>query len=128
MESSIQGIVTKYKGNGRKLGYPTANIAVKSNNKDGVYFGYAGLGKYINSPSLVFIGVPKTIGDTDNRVEVHILDIPDIDYYGETLTIRITHFYRDNKKFESIEQLVTAMKQDEKAARGWFLENKDKSK
>ena len=78
--ASISGVVTKYKGNGRKLGYPTANITTIADISDGVYFGYADLAEYQNQPALIFIGTPTTIGDKDRRLEAYLLDIPDKDY------------------------------------------------
>jgi riboflavin kinase/FMN adenylyltransferase len=116
----MTGEVKKYQGNGRKLGYPTANLAFQTDLKDGVYFGYADLADYINQPTLIFIGIPTTVGDKERRVEAYLLDIPDRDYYGLTLSIRLKHFYRSNQTFGSISDLVDIMKQDESTAREWF--------
>ncbi len=120
MNSSIQGVVKKYKGNGRKLGYPTANIDVKSDLKDGVYFGFANLADYKHSPALIFIGTPTTVGDTDRRVEAHLLDIVDKDYYGLPISLEVHEFHRSNQTFDSIEELMNYMHDDEKKAREWF--------
>lgn len=116
---TISGTVTKFKGNGRQLGYPTANMTVDTGAKDGVYFGFADMAGYRHQPSLVFVGVPTTMGDTDRRVEVHLLDIPDKDYYGERITAVLEHYHRGNKTFEDVDELVKVMKADEKAARQW---------
>jgi FAD synthase len=124
---TLTGRVTKFRGNGRHLGYPTANIRSDTNLDEGVYFGFADLTTYHNYPALVFIGVPTTMGDTERRVEVHVLDIPDIDYYGQTIRVRIEHFYRRNKRFESVEELITVMRVDEAQARSWFAKNSNVS-
>jgi riboflavin kinase/FMN adenylyltransferase len=120
LPTEISGIVTKYKGNGRKLGYPTANLNVATDLKDGVYFGYADLADYKNQPALIFVGVPTTVGDTDHRIEVHLLDIDDRDYYGLEIKTRIEHFHRSNQKFASVDELLLVMKNDEAQARAWF--------
>lgn len=119
-EVILQGTVAKFKGNGRHLGYPTANIQTDTDSKDGVYFGYADLAGFKHHPALIFIGVPTTMGDTERRVEVHLLDIPDEDHYGETLTTMPQQYHRANRTFTSVDELLKVMKADETAARAWF--------
>jgi FAD synthase len=116
----LQGVVTRFKGNGRKLGYPTANLNVETNLKDGVYFGFVDMGQFSNHPAVIFIGVPTTMGDTDRRVEAYLLDIPDQDYYGEPIKITPRHFHRSNQTFKDIETLMGAIRADETAARQHF--------
>src|SRR2546430_2613557 len=101
----LSGTVLAYKGNGRKLGYPTANINVPTDLVDGVYFGFADLQNFKDQPALIFVGTPTTMGDTERRVEAHLLDIPDADYYGQKLTLRIVLYHRPNRTFESVAAL-----------------------
>lgn len=122
--ATLSGETKKYKGNGRKLGYPTANMDISTPLEDGVYFGYVNLGPYKHHPALIFIGTPITIGDTNRRVEAHLLDAIDRDYYNKPLVIDVQHFYRANQTFESIDQLKAVMKADELAARSWFKVHK----
>jgi riboflavin kinase/FMN adenylyltransferase len=119
---TLSGVTVPYKGNGRKLGYPTANLSVATDLADGVYFGFADLGELKDQPAMIFIGVPVTVGDTERRVEAHLLDVSDKDYYGQTMTLRIGHYLRPNRSFENVEQLIEAIKADETAARQWFKE------
>ena len=114
------GIVTPFKGDGRKLGYPTGNITVTAKANDGVYFGFADLNDFKDHPAIIFIGTPTTTGDTRRRLEAYLLDIPDRDYYGLKLTVKLTYFHRPNQTFNSIKNLSRAMKADEAAARNWF--------
>ena len=116
----LHGLVEQYKGNGRRLGYPTANIKAETELRDGVYFGFANLSKYTEKPALVFIGIPTTMGDVDARVEVHVLDIPDVDYYGDALEIQIEKFHRPNQKFNDVPTLIAEIHKDETEARKWF--------
>ena len=120
MGKRVSGVVTEYKGNGRKLGYPTANFSVDEDVKDGVYFGYSDLMTYKNHPALIFVGIPTTMGDTERRVEVHLLGIPDQDYYGQKITASLRYYHRDNKTFRSIDELLGVMHADEIAAKKWF--------
>jgi riboflavin kinase/FMN adenylyltransferase len=117
---TLNGVVKPYKGNGRKLGYPTANLNIATDLNDGVYFGFANLDTYHDQPALIFVGIPTTIGDTERRVETYLLDIPDQDYYGKDLTVTVGHFHRSNKTFDSLEELMAAIKDDEATARHWF--------
>ncbi len=117
---NLRGITRKFAGNGRKLGYPTANLVVNTQLMDGVYFGYANLGGYVAHPTLIFIGTPTTVGDVEHRIEAHLLNIVDQDYYGLELELDVQHFYRTNTTFDSVDDLIAAMKDDEIAARQWF--------
>jgi len=117
---TLNGQVTAFAGTGRRLGYPTANIRTETKLAEGVYFGFADLAEFSVRPSLIFIGVPTTVGDHERRVEAHVLDIPDIDYYDQPLTVKIEHFHRPNEHFKSVSQLVVAMRADEAEARRWF--------
>lgn len=119
---SLSGQTVAFSGNGRKLGYPTANIQSDTALEDGIYFGYADLATYANHPAMIFVGKPVTMGDTERRVEAHVLDIVDQDYYGQELSLKIIHFHRPNQKFDTMEQLLEAMSSDEAAAHQWFKE------
>jgi riboflavin kinase / FMN adenylyltransferase len=116
----LSGTVTRFRGNGRRLGFPTANFKTDTKLADGVYFGYATLGKFKVHPAIIFIGTPTTLWDVGRRVEAFLIDIPDLDYYSLELTVDIRTRHRGNHTFDSIEDLVSAMRKDELAARDWF--------
>ena len=121
---SIAGVVRRYSGQGRKLGYPTANIEIEPDTPEGLFVGYT----FINSaelPSIIFIGVPETVGDAGKRAESYILDFPDKDLYGQKIRIEIIKKLRDNKKFASVDVLLKQMKRDEITARQFFSANQD---
>ena len=124
--TKISGKVTPFEGNGRGFGYPTANIKVSTDLEEGVYFGYANLDVYQNQPALIFVGTPITVGAKEHRVEAHLLDIKDQDYYDQPLNLNIEYFHRPNQRFDSIDDLLKAMKNDEKTAREWFASAKTK--
>jgi FAD synthase len=118
----FEAVTEPFEGNGRKLGYPTANIRVKTDLKDGVYFGYANLENYINQPALIFIGTPITVGATTHRVEAYLLDVTDKDYYDLSLKLTIHFYHRPNQKFRSMKKLKEVIKSDELSARQWFAQ------
>lgn len=120
MPAILSGTVTRFKGDGRRLGYPTANLTTETDLKDGVYFGHADLAEWQSQPALIFVGTPDTLGETERRVEAHLLDIPDKDYYDLSLNLKIEHYHRPNQKFPGVKELQKTMRADEVAARAWF--------
>ncbi|OGL34805.1 hypothetical protein A3F65_03750 [Candidatus Saccharibacteria bacterium RIFCSPHIGHO2_12_FULL_47_16b] len=122
LPTKIGGMTARFDGRGRSLGYPTANLR-KTNVSvdDGVYFGFATLGKFKSEPALIFIGAPETFGKNERRVETYLLDIPDEDHYDQKLMLSLEKFWRPSKKFTSINELKHAMRDDELAARKWFV-------
>ncbi len=87
-----------------------------------MYFGWADLAGYAHHPSIIFIGAPTTLGDRRRRVEAHLLDIPDKDYYDLPMSVTLGKYHRANRTFAGADELVEAMKADETAAREWFKE------
>jgi riboflavin kinase/FMN adenylyltransferase len=123
---TLSGTVTRFQGNGRRLGYPTANLTTETDLDDGVYFGFADLADWSHHPTIIFIGTPTTMGDRRHRVEAYLLDIPDKDYYDLPLTVSIAHFHRANQKFASADELIAAMHNDEATAQKWFSSGSDR--
>lgn len=103
--------------NGRKFGFPTANIAVKRkvlpikgvfavevDVKGQHYVGVANIG---NKPTLD--GIKPVL-------EVHIFDFAE-SIYGQRISIKPVQKIRDEKKFASIEQLVEQIQADVELAK-----------
>ncbi|HJD86532.1 MAG TPA: bifunctional riboflavin kinase/FAD synthetase, partial [Empedobacter falsenii] len=103
---------------GRTLGFPTANLQVDPNKlipKDGVYAVdvFVDNQKYLG---LLSIGFRETVTNTrEHRVEVNILDF-DQTIYGETIRLEFLERLRDEKKFNSLDELIAAMNQDKENA------------
>lgn len=103
---------------GRTLGFPTANLQVDPNKlipKDGVYAVdvFVDNQKYLG---LLSIGFRETVTNSrEHRVEVNILDF-DRDIYGETIRLEFLGHLRDEKKFDSLDDLIIAMNQDKENA------------
>ena len=111
---TISGIVVKGLQNGRKLGYPTANIQVADPNKlipgNGIY---AVMVHYHGSiyKGMLSIGFNPTFDGKQQTIEVNILDF-DKDIYGESLTLEFIEFIRHEKKFQSVQELINAIDED----------------
>ena len=118
---TFKGKVKSHLGRGKKLGFPTANIDIDKEIPEGIYIGFT----HIDSqklPSLIFIGAPKTFEETDKKAESYILDFSE-DIYGKLITLEVLKKIRDNKKFVNEKELIEQMKEDEKQAREYFLNN-----
>ncbi len=115
----IKGVVKKFSGNGRRLGYPTANIEVDDDAPEGIFFGYTTLeGRKL--PSIIFIGAPITLGIMNKRAESYILDFVDRDLYDTRIELEIVKKLRDNHKYGSVEQLIEQIKLDVQDAAYFF--------
>ena len=114
----VKGIVEKGRGDGRKLGYPTANIKIdveKQMVKNGVYCGYC-MVEQKKYPAIINCGNCPTFNVDKYSVEVCLLDFIG-DLYGKSLTVYFTNRLRDIKKFDTIEELKIQLAKDEKQTR-----------
>ncbi len=112
---ALAGTVVKGKGLGKEFSYPTANLHIHENYKlipkNGVYVVRSVIdGKVVFG--MMNIGTNPTVGGTEKTVETYFFDL-DKDLYGEYLSIELLTRIRDEKKFDTIEALKRAMKQDE---------------
>ena len=69
------------------------------------------------------IGFRPTVGGKGQTIEIHLLDYYG-DLYGSKMQIEVLTRLRDEKKFESIENLAEQISKDEKSARNWLMNNK----
>ena len=111
---TLSGIVVKGLQNGRKLGFPTANIQVSDTYKlipgNGIYAVRVRYNGLIYN-GMLSIGYNPTFDGKVQTIEVNILDF-DKDIYGEALTLEFIGFIRHEKKFETIEELISAIEND----------------
>ncbi|XP_003384469.1 PREDICTED: riboflavin kinase-like [Amphimedon queenslandica] len=129
-----RGTVVRGFGRGSKdLGIPTANYPeevverLPLDIKCGVYYGWA---KVDNGPvhkMVMSIGWNPQYQNTKKSMETHILhDFPE-DFYGADLQVCITGFIRDEMKFKSLDELISAIKSDINIAQEKLsLDNKEK--
>jgi riboflavin kinase/FMN adenylyltransferase len=115
----LSGTVVRGLQNGRKLGYPTANIHINDEYKlipkTGIY---AVLVHYETAiyKGMLSIGYNPTFNGKEQTIEVNMLDF-DKDIYGVNLTLEFVEYVRAEKKFESIQALTDAIANDEKIIR-----------
>ncbi len=111
----ITGTVEKGLGNGRKMGFPTANIAYPDNKllpNDGVYYG-----KVKGMDAVINIGKNPTFDAEKRTVEVHIPEFSG-DLYGQKLTVEFLEKIRNDIKFDSIDDLILQINNDIEYVKG----------
>jgi len=119
---SISGLVEQGDHLGRKLGFPTANMNIAGLvlPPNGVYAVQARLGTKTYR-SVLNIGQRPTLGRPNPvlRVECHLIDFAG-DIYGQELEVIFVERLRDEKKFESLDQLRDQIGKDITDAVGRF--------
>lgn len=114
------GKVIGGKKRGKALGFPTANIALHKKIDEGIYTAKVRVNNTWHN-ALTFIGKAVTFKETAVQAESFLLDFSD-NLYGKFITVKLLKKLRDNKKFNSAEELVEQMRLDEKMARNYFAE------
>ena len=117
----LEGVVVAGVGRGRRLGFPTANLALTSNYllpANGIYAVYAELGGNL-LPAVANIGVRPTFGGNERLVEVYILDF-DREIYGWRLRVHLIKRLREEMRFAAVADLVARMERDVSEARAVF--------
>jgi len=122
----LHGKVTKGKGLGKTIHFPTANIDIAENYKlipkQGVYVVRA---TYKNQTlfGIMNIGMNPTISDnTKQTIEVHFFNFNE-NIYDENITVEILTRIRDEQKFESLEALKKQIEKDKIIALQYITQN-----
>src|SRR5690606_13167112 len=112
---TLTGKIVKGKGKGKGFGYPTANLKIEEDYKlipkMGVYVVRAVIDQ-IPYFGMMNIGTNPTVGGEEMTIETYFF-LLNKDLYGKKLQIELLTRIRDEKKFDSVEALKVAMKQDE---------------
>ena len=112
---TVRGIVSPGDRQGRALGYPTANVHHIETTlpRDGVYAGHVTIDSDQKYPAAISIGTKPTFGEHDGVCEVHIIGYDGAEgHYDWPLTVTISHWIRDQLRFDSKEELIHAIDQD----------------
>lgn len=113
---SIMGTVVHGLENGRKMGFPTANIDLRDSGQlvpaPGVYAVRARTGQSMAyHRGMLNIGTRPTFGGTRLSIEVNLFNWAD-DLYGQELTVCFIHRIREERKFDTMEDLEEQLKRD----------------
>ena len=115
---SLSGQVVTGDGRGRTLGFPTANLEMSAEQAlpgDGVYATIAHVDHQL-MPSVTNIGVRPTFEGSKHLVETYIFDYEG-ELIGQKFTIDLVDKIRDEKRFDTVEQLKAQIKKDIEQAR-----------
>lgn len=119
---ALSGVVTRGKGLGKTIGFPTANLHLTEDYKlipkNGVYVSQAKINNALVY-GLTSIGTNPTVGGVDKTIETYFLNVSQ-DLYDQPLTIELLTKIRDEEKFDSVASLQTAIKNDEQFARNYL--------
>ncbi len=117
---NIEGSVIKGDQRGREIGYPTINLSLKEEYiklLKGVYV----VKVYIDGRSyygVMNVGSRPTFHNNPDDItyEIHIIDFNQ-DLYGKLIEVDVLKFLRQEKNFNNVNQLVTAIKEDIEVAK-----------
>ncbi len=122
----VRGRVIRGSGEGKQLGFPTANLSIDSTNlplKLGVYAGFttiflptSSIPTTFNHSSLIYFGPRLIHGETKNNFEVHLFDFAG-DLYDHLLMVKVEYFLRAPLPFTSLPALKVQLAQDSARAR-----------
>jgi riboflavin kinase/FMN adenylyltransferase len=110
----VEGTVVRGEGRGRALGFPTANLDVPGDllvPPDGVY-----TGQTIGRRAAISIGTNPHFEGVERSIEAHLLDF-DGDLYGRRLVVEVWDPLREQRRFDSLDELVAAISTDVERAR-----------
>ncbi len=121
----LAGTVVKGKELGKKFGFPTANLKIEEDYKlipkIGVYVVRSKIDDKLVY-GMMSIGTNPTVGGTEKTIETNFF-MPDMDLYGKKLQIQMLKRIRDEKNFDSIEDLIEALKQDKAFSERFIKDN-----
>lgn len=119
----VKGTVVRSKGLGRTINFATANLRIKENVstiKPGVYITETIL-KGERYRSVTNVGYNPTFEQTGIHLETHIVGI-ERDLYDEVIEVHFIKRLRDELKFNSVEELLVAMRHDYDQMMAYFDE------
>ncbi|MDP3312758.1 bifunctional riboflavin kinase/FAD synthetase [Lutibacter sp.] len=113
---TLTGTVVQGKNLGEKIGFPTANLKLtetyKLIPKTGAYIVKSVL-KNITTYGMMNIGYRPTVNGQNQTIEIHFFDFCD-NLYNEKIQICILNHLRDERKFDTIENLKSQLIKDKK--------------
>ena len=116
----VCGTVTRGDGRGRRMGFPTANLAIQEDKVvpgNGVYGAFARVGSkssgrpIIESPAVVNVGIRPTFGGKNVKVEVHIPGFSG-ELYEQKMQVFLVSYLRDERTFSGVEALKSQVQKD----------------
>jgi len=114
----LTGIVSKGKGLGKQLGFPTANIVIEEDYKLIPKYGSYIVSSLINEElvyGMMNIGMNPTVNGEKESIEVHFFNF-DNTIYNKKIQINLLNRIRDEQKFESVAALKNQLSIDKQTS------------
>ncbi len=111
----IEGVVISGRQLGRKLGFPTANIALEESIplSDGVYVALVTLpDTLLPLWAVANLGRNPSVGGGERHLEVHLLDYEGETLYGRLLQVELCEKLREEQLFSSLDALKQQVEED----------------
>ncbi|WP_121667280.1 bifunctional riboflavin kinase/FAD synthetase [Mesonia aquimarina] len=122
----LTGKIVKGKGLGKQLGYPTANLQIEEDYKlipkGGVYVVSSVIDKK-KYYGMMNIGTNPTVGGKEQTIETYFFDL-DKNLYGKEISIHLLTRIRDEQNFNDVDELISAMKEDEEFSFNYLKKHK----
>lgn len=123
---TFEGKIVTGDRRGSTIGFPTANVHLSDEHKllpkNGVYFVKAVL-EQGESYGMMNVGYRPTVSSgKDIYIEVNIFDF-DKDIYGQKIKIVLKKYIREEKKFNSLDDLVKQLNKDKEDCKKHLIKN-----
>lgn len=108
----VRGRVARGRGEGHKMGFPTANVVITPGilaPQEGVYAGFACIGEEA-WPAAINVGLPPTFQDDPGsaKLEANIVGFS-ADIYEREIALSFTKQLRRSRPFDSLEELIATV-------------------
>ncbi len=115
---AIEGVVEHGDKNGRALGYPTANLSLQNylRPRYGIYAVRVRIPDGRKLDGVANLGVRPSFDPPRELLEPHLFDFEG-DLYGQVIEVELISFLREERRFESMDELVAQMDLDAREAR-----------
>jgi len=126
---SLEGVVEKGNGEGRTLGFPTANLLVSTEKlipSNGVYAVIVGINNQLHNGMLNIGHRPTMYDNSSKTIEVHLIEF-DKDIYLENLTVYFKKRIRNEIRFTNKQQLISQLNIDKHLIMELLTSKGDKS-
>ena len=122
---ALSGRVMYGDGLGRKLGFPTVNLALRRRlvPVSGIFAARVRVPGEGPLGAAAYVGRRPVVGGREQRLEAHILDFSG-DLYGRRLSVELLERLREDRHFDSLDTLAEQMRTDVKSARTFLAQHR----
>ena len=109
----LSGEVVKGHSRGKELGFPTANLKIDEDKiipKNGVYLVKSKI-DHQDIYGMMNIGYNPTFNNKSKKIETHFFNL-NKNLYGKIIKIELLEYIREEKRFETIDDLIQRLKLD----------------